>query len=537
MNMPHRTNKSVMLKDWGSIPSATIPRSSFRRSHGIKTMFNSGYLIPIYCDEALPGDTFNVKLTSIARLSTPLLPFMDNLHMDFFFFSVPNRLLWENWRKFMGEQVDPGDSTDYTVPIQTTPVGGYVEESLADYMGIPINIDDIDPNALHFRAYNLIWNEWFRAEYIQDSVTVDIDDGPDLDTDYVLLKRGKRHDYFTGCLPWPCKDNEEVELPLGSVAPVVTGDDRTFSATEDTFRLWDRTAGTYPTGNHFLGTETATGDVGRHTVASYTHGTEVTPANLWADLAGATASTINSLREAFQLQKLLERDARGGSRYAEIIKSHFSVDFPDVRYRPEYLGGGHCMVELTPVPSTSGLLAAYPVGELGASGMAAQSGVGFTKSFVEHCTLLGLVCVRADLTYQQGLRKMWSRQTKYDFYWPALAHLGEQEVLNKEIFTQGLAADDDVFGYQERWAEYKYFPSLLTGLMRSDAAGSLDVWHLSQDFGALPVLNSSFIEEDPPVDRVVETSDEPQIIFDGFFDIICARPMPMYSVPGLIDHF
>ena len=532
MMVPGFSSPTVMKHDFSRIPGVTIPRSSFKRSHGYKTTLNSGYLIPIYCDEALPGDTFNLKLSSVARLNTPIVPFMDNLHMDFFFFAVPNRLLWNNWQRFCGERdPDPDSSIDYLVPRITTPAGGYAEESLADYFGIPIGIDNLEINALHFRAYNLIYNEWFRDQNLQDSVTVDLDDGPDDPADYVLLKRGKRHDYFTSCLPWPQK-GDAIDLPLGTVAPVLgIGKD-------------DQNYNTGPI------TVYETGQTGSTSFADYslaTSGTtwriEEDPDNagfpgIFADLSNATAATINSLREAFQLQRMLERDARGGSRYIELIQSHFGVTAPDFRLqRPEYLGGGSRRVAIDPIPSTLEVTGSRALGDLGAIGFQNQSGVGFTKSFVEHSVIIGLVNIRADLTYQKGVNRMWSRQTRYDYFWPSLSHLGEQAVLNKEIYAQGNIDDDLIFGYQERWAEYRYYPSLITGLMRSDAVTSLDNWHLSQDFSALPQLNSTFIEEDPPIDRVVAVPAEPDFQFDAYFDITCARPMPLYSVPGFIDHF
>lgn len=536
-----RRERSVMDHNFGMVPRADIPRSNFRRSHGHKTAFNAGYLVPIFVDEVLPGDSFNLKLSSVARLSTPIVPFMDNLRMDFFFFFVPNRLLWDNWQRFMGERdPDPDSSTDYEVPYLTaSAAGGFAEGSLGDYFGLPTAVNSLRVNSLHFRAYNLIWNEWFRDENLQDSVTVDKGDGPDTVTDYVLLKRGKRHDYFTSCLPWPQK-GDAVDLPIGDTAPVVTGENHhteswwSFPATSMRLRL--ASDGSAPASRTNVGVEASTGEV---TMASSpgTWTNPLVPTNLYADLSSATAATINSLREAFQLQRLLERDARGGTRYTEILASHFRVTSPDARLqRPEYLGGGSSAIQITPIAQTSES-GTTKQGNLAAVGYHSQSGIGFTKSFVEHGVLLGLVCVRADLTYQQGLHRMWSRQTKYDFYWPALAHLGEQEVLNKELYCDGSANDDLVFGYQERWAEYRYFPSKITGVLRSNAAASLDNWHLSQEFGSLPALNASFIEENPPVDRVVAVTSEPQFIFDSFFDVVCTRPMPMYSVPGLIDHF
>ncbi len=527
-----------MSHQFSQVPHVNIPRSNFKRSHGYKTAFDAGFLVPIFVDEALPGDTFNVSMSSVARLATPLVPFMDNLHMDFFFFAVPNRLLWDNWQKFMGEQDNPGDSISFVVPTVASPAGGHLVGSLSDYFGIPV-LKDITVNALHHRAYNLIYNEWFRDENLQNSVVVDKDDGPDTTTDYALLKRGKRHDYFTSCLPSPQK-GVAVDLPLGTSAPV-RGDGKAVTL--------DDGAADYGTWFAGAAVNLGAGFVGANTGASPATGAQpstgvavgvptVSDSHMIADLSAATAASINSLREAFQLQRLFERDARGGTRYTEIIKSHFRVDSPDSRLqRPEYLGGGSSLISVTPIAQTSETLAGTPQAHLSAIGYHSQSGVGFTKGFVEHCVIIGLVNVRADLTYQQGLNRMWSRQTKHDFYWPALAHLGEQSVLNKEIWHNNDANDDLVFGYQERWAEYRYFPSKITGILRSDAPASLDNWHLSQDFATLPALNAAFIEENPPVSRVVAVTSEPEFIFDSYFDITCTRPMPVYSVPGLIDHF
>jgi len=524
---------SVMKHNFSQIPHADIQRSTFNRSHGYKTTLKEGgILYPIFVDEALPGDTFKVNLTAIARLATPIVPVMDNIFIDYFFFAVPNRLVWNNWQRFMGEQDDPTDSIDYTVPITTA--ASFTAESIQDYFGLPIGVS-IEANALPLRCYSLIWNSWFRDENLQDSVYCPLDDGPDTAASFELLRRGKRHDYFTSCLPWPNKTGTEVEVPLGEHAPVVGIGKGT--------QIWGTTgSAVYETGGSssvvYAGYSTI-----NNAQPDNAYLIEEDPDNsgypgIYADLSSATAATINSLREAFQLQKMLERDARGGTRYTEILKSHFRVTSPDARLqRPEYLGGGSRPVNISAVPQTSETDANTPQGNLAAIGYHAAGGVGFTKSFVEHSYIIGLASVRADLTYQQTLNKLWQRQTKYDFYWPALSNLGEQEVLNSEIWAQGTAADDNVFGYQERWAEYRYKPSQITGQLRSDYATSLDVWHLSQDFATLPLLNSDFIEDDPPIDRCLAVPAEPYFVFDGYFNCITTRPMPMYSVPGLIDHF
>lgn len=530
MAMNYR-NRSVNAHDFAMIPRAGIPRSSFKMEKSYKTTFDSGYLVPFHLQEVLPGDSFSLNGAIFARMATPLYPVMDNLHLDTFWFFVPNRLVWNNWVKFQGEQDNPGDSISFTVPQQVSPAAGYAVNSLQDYFGLPTVgtpavTAAVSHSALPLRGYNLIWNQWFRDENLQNSVVVDKGDGPDTVANYTLLRRGKRHDYFTSCLPWPQKGGTGITLPLGTTAPIksasIAGDGKYLSAINGAGVLKDVAVNG--------------GGLGMSAALSGSN------AQLYADLSAATAATINQIRQAFQTQRLLERDARGGTRYTEILRSHFGVVSPDARLqRPEYLGGNSVPIETRAIAQTSaaGLTGGNtPLAQLGAVATVVAK-TGFSQSFVEHGYVFGLASIRADLTYQQGLARHWSRLTRYDFYMPVFAMLGEQAVLNKEIYCDGSANDALVFGYQERWAEYRYLPSQITGLFRSTAVGTLDGWHLAQKFASLPTLNSTFIQDIPPVSRVLAVGSQTgkEFLCDVFLRVRAARPLPMYSVPGLIDHF
>lgn len=517
---------------FAQIPQVNMARSKFDRSHAIKDTFDFDYLTPIYVDEVLPGDTINLSVKSFARLATQAVPLLDNMYTDYFFFFVPNRLLWSNWEKFMGAQANPADTIDYLIPtVTTTAVTGVAVGTIYDKMGIPTQIPGLELNALPFRAYNLIWNEWFRDQNLQNSVTINLDDGPDAISDYTLLKRAKKHDYFTSCLPWPQK-GDAVELSLGTTAPLVRIDSAPVS------KLYHATTNTLNNANSNMYAQVTTGDVIR---ATDNQKLSIDNSDaMEVDLTAATAATINELRQSFMLQSLLELDARGGTRYVEILKAHFNVVSPDFRLqRPEFLSGGSVSIMQHPVTQTSET-ATTPLATLAAFSTAANMGgnIGFTKSFVEHGYVIGLIQARGDVTYQQGLHKMWSRSTKHDFFWPKLQELGEQAVLKREIYSQGDANDDEVFGYQERYAEYRYAPSQIRGQFRSTFATSLDVWHLAEEFSTEPALNSTFIVSNTPIERaLVVDGAYPHLLYDAWFDIKHARPISAYGVPATLGRF
>ena len=539
-------------------PAMYMKRTKFDRSHVYKTTFDSGKLVPVFIDEVLPGDTTRMSVNYFARLATPIKPIMDNIYLDWFFFFVPNRLVWEHWQNFCFEQEDPSDSVDYVIPtvVATGNSDNTYVGSLWDYFGLPVNTsgDLSGISALPFRGVYLIWNEWFRDENLQKSVKIQKGDtnevlnstrsaeqpswvftsGTNIVPGLACPPRGKRHDYFTSALPWTQK-GPGVNISLTGNAPVFGDGQRLGLAPDGAGRA--------------VGYLSMTGNVGamlRNEGGSEWDSSQVafvtsdgSKSGLLADLSDVSAITINGLRTAFQMQKFYERLARGGSRYTEVLRSFFGVVSPDARLqRPEFLGSFTKMVNVNPIAQTSATDTTSPQGNLSAYGVTAAKFHGFTKSFVEHGYIIGFVCARADLTYQQGINKMWLRSTVYDFYWPTFAHLGEQAIELREIYAQGSESDTSVFGYQERYAEYRYKPSQITGKFRSSIVnGNLDMWHLSQFFSNAPALNEEFITENPPIKRIIAVQDEPEFLLDIGFRYTTVRPMPMFGTPGLVDHF
>lgn len=539
-----------------------IRRSTFDRSHSLKTSFNVGDIVPFFVDEVLPGDTFNVDTSKVVRLQTLLTPVMDNIYLDTYFFFVPNRLTWSHWKQFNGENTESAwiPQTEYEVPQITAPAdGGWSVGTIADYLGVPTGVPNLSVSALPFRAYALVMNEWFRDENLSDPLVVPVDDATvagvntgtfvtDVAKGGLPYKAAKYHDYFTSCLPSPQK-GPDVLIPSATAGeyPVVTMD-KVHDAGGFTLSGLTNSSDAQIQGifrsNSYLRPATGSSEVGLAASTS-----PFDPTNLWALSSGGLGASINQLRMAFQIQKLYEKDARGGSRYIEILKSHFGVTSPDARLqRPEYLGGNRIPININQVVQQSATSPGETAqGTVTGMSVTTDTHSDFTKSFTEHGFVIGVMVARYDHTYQQGLERFWSRKDRFDYYWPVFANIGEQAVKNKEIFAQGpdvkdsagAVIDDQVFGYQEAWADYRYKPSRVTGEMRSQYAQSLDVWHLADDYSALPMLSDSWIREDKTnVDRVlaVTSSVSNQLFADIYIKNRTTRPMPMYSIPGLIDH-
>lgn len=554
-----------------------MSRSKFPRNFSHKTTFNAGQVIPFYVDEVLPGDTFQVRTSKVVRMQTLLTPVMDNVYLDTYYFFVPNRLVWEHWKQFMGENTESAwiPQVEYEVPQLTAPANGWEVGTLADYMGVPTGVKGLSVSALPFRAYALIMNEWFRSENLTDPLNIPVDDATvqGVNTgNYVsdVAKGGKPfvankfRDYFTSCLPSPQKGPDVTiqTAQLGNAPVVGNGKALALSAggSYNAGLSWSYDAGL--SNDAFFSAESSLGSAVGSRVdsfnfpefTSYQNGYAVgvaTPSQLGSDLSKSglvaqfdntvSVATINQLRTAFQIQKFYERSARGGSRYIETLKAHFGVTSPDARLqRPEYLGGNRIPVSINQVIQNSGTVSgSTPLGDTGAMSLTTDVHSDFTKSFVEHGFVIGVMVARYDHTYQQGIERFWSRKSMFDYYWPEFANIGEQAVLNKEIYAQGNAQDDEVFGYQEAWADYRYKPSRVSGEMRSSYAQSLDVWHLADDYSKMPALSDAWIHEDPAtINRVLAVSDNlaNQFFCDIYVQNYSTRNMPLYSIPGLIDH-
>ena len=543
-----------------------LNRSRFDRSSSVKLSFNVGDVIPFYVDEVLPGDSFQIRTSKVVRMQTLLTPLMDNIYLDTYFFFVPNRLTWEHWKQFNGENTESAwiPQTEYQVPQLTAPAAGWSVGTIADYMGIPTGVKNLSVNALPFRAYALIMNEWFRDQNLTDPLNIPVDDATvqgvntgtyvsDVAKGGLPFKASKYHDYFTSCLPAPQKGPDVTiqTAQLGN-APVVPMNK---PVPKD---LLNYPYNVYiPSGNSDFEAGYHAGSVHKNAFggaywlsdtgssgldSTIDNGVVGYPANLWAQFDNTVSvATINELRTAFQIQKLYERDARGGTRYIEILKSHFGVTSPDARLqRPEYLGGNRVPININQVIQQSSTAeGTTPLGDTAAYSLTTDVHGDFMKSFVEHGFVIGVMVARYDHTYQQGIERFWSRKSRFDYYWPVLANIGEQAVLNKEIYAQGNAQDNEVFGYQEAWADYRYKPNRVAGEMRSAYAQSLDVWHLGDDYSQLPKLSDQWIREDMAnVNRVIAVSDQNanQLFADIYIQNRTTRPMPLYSIPGLIDH-
>lgn len=546
----NRSQPTVDASRFAMVPRADIQRATFIRNSSHKTTFDAGFLVPIYIDEIIPGDVHKGTCSIFARMATPVFPVMDNITLETHFFFCPNRLVWENWKKMMGERANPTSSISFTTPqVEAEEEDGFTD-SLYDYLGLPMTGQDYQTgfgnpsvNAMPLRMYNLIYNEWYRDQNLQNSLPVPLGDGPDEEAWYTIQRRNKRHDYFTSALPWPLKGGVEVNMPITGMAPVLgIAVDPAADPTDGNPTGYKQVDGTTATG--WLGYLSANHAGGNPWLIRTNQTTTGAEPEIYADLSTTTGQTINALRLAVQTQRLLERDARSGTRYTELLRAHFGVTPEDTRLqRPEYIGGGRTNFTTQAIPQTSASAIAptgTPIGHLGAAATATDQH-RFNYSATEHGFIIGLVHVTGEITYQQGLHRMWSRQTRYDYPWPVFANLGEQAILTKELYVIGDPAnDDEVFGYQERYAEYRHMPSRITGKFRSAATGTMDQWHLSQQFITTPVLNSDFIQDRPPFERILAAGAEAlgqQILFDSFFKVASTRPLPMYSVPGQLDRF
>lgn len=531
---------------YAQVPHAEIRRAKFQRDFNLLTTMNEGDLVPIYLDEVLPADTFKINLNALVRMATPLYPVMDNAYMDFYFFFVPARLLWKHFQNLMGQNDSTfwAETTEYTTPVTTAPEGGWNVGTLADYFGIPTGVSGLKVNSLPFRAYAKVWNEWFRDENLQQPVTQSMDDTTttgvntgknlsDAEAGGLPLKVCKYKDYFTSCLPSPQKSSEPVSIPLTGNAPIKGYKDR-----DRTSPVVGETSTFYTIGPAEAGEKVQVGQIGavNDGLAMY-WGRNGSLAYLGAELENITGATINELRQAIAVQHIFERDARTGTRYKEILKGAWGVTSPDARLdRSEYIGGHRMPINVNQVIQTSSTDSTSPQGNTGAYSMTTLSRNMCTYSATEHGYVLGLAAIRVDHSYQQGLSRLWTRNTRFSYYDPMLANLGEQAVLNQEIYAQGKAQDEEVFGYQEAWADYRYRTNMVTSEMRSTYAQTLDAWHYADKYNALPTLSSSWIKEGTEnIDRTlaVQSSNSHQFICNFYYVQAWTRPMPIYSVPGI----
>ena len=539
---------------YAQVPHAEIRRAKFQRDFNLLTTMNEGDLVPIYLDEVLPADTFKINLNALVRMATPLYPVMDNCYMDFYFFFVPARLLWKHFQNLMGQNDSTiwAETTEYTTPVTTAPEGGWKVGTLADYFGIPTGVSDLKVNSLPFRAYAKIWNEWFRDENLQQPVTQSMDDTTttgvntgtnlsDAEAGGLPLKVCKYKDYFTSCLPSPQKSAEPVRLPMTGNARLQwpkTGKE----LVED--KLLKDGGGNLDyipnTGMTFGASKLPNPKTGKSNLTfggKIPNSSSIYYTTLEADLSNVTGATINELRQAIAVQHIFERDARTGTRYKEILKGAWGVTSPDARLdRSEYIGGHRMPINVNQVIQTSSTDSTSPQGNTGAYSMTTLSRNMCTYSATEHGYVLGLAAIRVDHSYQQGLSRLWTRSTRFSYYDPMLANLGEQAVLNQEIYAQGQAKDEEVFGYQEAWADYRYRTNMITSEMRSTYAQTLDAWHYADKYNALPTLSSSWIKEGTEnIDRTlaVQSSNSHQFICNFFYSQAWTRPMPIYSVPGI----